>query len=469
MAITKPTLDQLTGSIDAFVGSLDTDADLLRADFTKEPSLEELDAIAGTMENVDTFGNLDNLSFDFFSVAGSGSLSTTATGTPVFDEFAAGSASIAITQSTLAGVVGEVVGSASVSMSASGAVLKRIPFEGSASLSGALTASCTITVSMTASVDVAFTSTCTPDPDLSKQPSLEELDALVGTMENADQFGNMDTGLIFTFRTADASVSTSMSATAVRSPIIDFAASVSGAASASASAAFIARFDGSASLAVTATGGYERIGTYTTAGTGEYAVTVVSTASGNKFALNGETAPDLTLYEGVKYVFDVSDSTNSGHPLAFQLDDGTSFTNGVARVGTEGTSGATLTVVLPVGLADSSYPARYVCTIHGTGMGADVTVLDTSPTINVAVSAACLAVLFETASAAVSSAATGVCARVQFTAGSADMSMSATMRGKIPGEDWTEVAEGTETWSDVAAGSEVWATVNTGSEVWLRQ
>ena len=39
MAITKPNLDQLTGSIDAFVGSLDSDADLLRADFTKGPSL----------------------------------------------------------------------------------------------------------------------------------------------------------------------------------------------------------------------------------------------------------------------------------------------------------------------------------------------------------------------------------------------------------------------------------------------
>ena len=35
MAILKPNLDQLTGSIDAFVGSFDSDADLLRADFTR--------------------------------------------------------------------------------------------------------------------------------------------------------------------------------------------------------------------------------------------------------------------------------------------------------------------------------------------------------------------------------------------------------------------------------------------------
>ena len=130
MAITKPTLDQLTGSIDAFVGSFDSDTDLLRADFTKEPSLEELDALVGTMENADTFGNLDNLSFDFFSVVGSADIASTATSVPVFDEFATGSASMAITQSTLAGVVGEVLASASVSMSATGQMRTLIPFDG---------------------------------------------------------------------------------------------------------------------------------------------------------------------------------------------------------------------------------------------------------------------------------------------------------------------------------------------------
>ena len=84
MAITKPTLDQLTGSIDAFVGSLDTDADLLRADFTKEPTLEELDSIVGSLDSADAFGDLDSLSFDFFSVAGSADTAITATATPTF-------------------------------------------------------------------------------------------------------------------------------------------------------------------------------------------------------------------------------------------------------------------------------------------------------------------------------------------------------------------------------------------------
>ena len=322
---------------------------------------------------------------------------------------------------------------------------------------------------MSASVDVALTAACTPDPDLSKQPTLEELDALVGTMENADQFGNLDTGLIFTFRTMGGSASTSMSATAVRSPIVTFAASVSGAASATAGAAFIARFDGSASLAVTATGGYERIGTYTTAGVGEYAVTVVSTDSGNKFALNGETAPAITLYEGVKYVFDVSDSSNSGHPLAFQNLNLDTFTDGVARVGTEGTSGATVTIIIPVGIGADVRPTRYLCVIHGTGMGNTVTVEDDSPTVNLSVTGSCQAVLFDTASASVSASATGVCVREQTIAGSATMSMSATMRGKVPGEDWTSVTLGSETWTVQTAGTEVWATQTGNSRTWLEQ
>lgn len=466
MAITKPNLDQLTGSIDAFVGSFDTDADLLRADFTKEPSLEELDTIAGTLESVDTFGNLDNLSFDFFSVAGSSSIAATVTGTPSFEEFATGSASIAITQSTLAGVVGEVLGSAAVSMAATAQMRSLVPFDASVSLSGALTASCTITVSMAAAATLAVTSTCTPDPDLSKQPTLEELDALVGTMENADQFGNMDTGLIFTFREMSASASMSMSATAVRSPIVTFSASVTGAASVAALAAFIARFDGSASVAITTTSVYERIGTMSTHGTGEYTVTVVNDGGQNKFKLNDDIAPSIALTRGLRYVFDVSDASNTGHPLGFRTAGDSLYTNGVTRVGTEGTSGATVTIVVPLEDLAGTNVAKYHCIVHGNAMGNSVTVEQNAFLSEVTVSAEVQAVLFETASASFDMSTTGAASRVQSIAGSADASMSATMRGRIPGEDWTEVADGTETWTDVAAGSEVWSTTTVGSEVW---
>ena len=128
-----------------------------------------------------------------------------------------------------------------------------------------------------------------------------------------------------------------------------------------------------------------------------------------------------------------------------------------------------MTVVLPVGLADSSYPARYVCVIHGSGMGADVTVLDTSPTVSVTASSACQAVFLRQPLPLSRRRPQASASRDRSIAGSSDMSMSATMRGKILGEDWTETTDGTETWTDISAGSEVWATVNTGSEVWLQQ
>lgn len=469
MAITKPTLDQLTGSIDAFVGSLDSDADLLRADFTKEPTLEELDTIVGTLESVDTFGNLDNLSFDFFSAVGSGSIAVAASGVPVFDEFAAGSASIAITQSTLAGVVGEVLGSAAVSMAATAGMRSLIPFDASVSLSGALTASCTITVSMAGTATLAVTSTCTPDPDLSKQPTLEELDALVGTMENADQFGNMDTGLIFTFREMPAAASMSMSATAVRSPIVTFSASVTGAASVAALAAFIARFDGSASVAMTTTSVYERIGTMSTHGTGEYTVAVVNDGGQNKFKLNDEIAPSIALTRGLRYVFDVSDASNAGHPLGFRTNDDILYTASVTRVGTEGTSGATVTVVMPILDLGVNSVAKYHCIVHGNAMGNSVTVEQNAFLSEVTVSAEVQAVLLNTASADFAVSANSDMSRVFDVSGNAQLEMSINGIGKIPGEDWTVVDKGSETWSVETAGTEVWATQTGNSRTWLEQ
>jgi hypothetical protein len=53
--------------------------------------------------------------------------------------------------------------------------------------------------------------------------------------------------------------------------------------------------------------------------------------------------------------------------------------------------------------------------------------------------------------------------------GSASMAFSVTLRGKVLGEDWLEVADGTETWQDVVAGSEVWAEVPSTGGVWAGQ
>ena len=39
----------------------------------------------------------------------------------------------------------------------------------------------------------------------------------------------------------------------------------------------------------------------------------------------------------------------------------------------------------------------------------------------------------------------------------------------VGSEIWTDAAIGSETWTDVAVGSEIWGAVPTGNEVWARQ
>ena len=56
----------------------------------------------------------------------------------------------------------------------------------------------------------------------------------------------------------------------------------------------------------------------TFSGTTNITVTVVNDGGTNKFAINGATAPALTLVQGHTYTFDVSDSSVPGHPLAFK-------------------------------------------------------------------------------------------------------------------------------------------------------
>tara|TARA_R100000951_G_scaffold33895_1_gene28945 strand:+ start:5789 stop:7339 length:1551 start_codon:yes stop_codon:yes gene_type:complete len=101
-------------------------------------------------------------------------------------------------------------------------------------------------------------------------------------------------------------------------------------------------------------------------------VTVVDDG-GNKFAIDGVTAPTITLFRGVTYTFDVSDSSVSTHPLAFK-NGGVSYTTGVTSTGTAGTAGATVTFAV-----DAAAPLTgltYYCTTHGDGMGSSVTTSD---------------------------------------------------------------------------------------------
>lgn len=102
-----------------------------------------------------------------------------------------------------------------------------------------------------------------------------------------------------------------------------------------------------------------------------YVVTVAQDAGTNKFHLDGTAAPALTLVRGNTYVFDMSDATNSGHPLVFKVDGGAAYTNGVTTSGTAGTANATVTFVVPQSAPDD---LRYYCSVHGDPMGNSATI-----------------------------------------------------------------------------------------------
>ena len=102
--------------------------------------------------------------------------------------------------------------------------------------------------------------------------------------------------------------------------------------------------------------------------------TLYGGGTGNVYFLENTTAgtstvsnPVLQLYRGNTYVFDMSDNTNTGHPLRFSADGGTTeYTTGVTASGTPGQAGATVTFVVP---ANAPISLNYYCTVHGAGMG----------------------------------------------------------------------------------------------------
>ena len=103
-----------------------------------------------------------------------------------------------------------------------------------------------------------------------------------------------------------------------------------------------------------------------------YTVTVASVDGGNRFILNGSNYPTITLKRGYTYIFNQIDSSNTNHPIALRTSDDTSYTSGVTTTGTAGTDGKT-TFVVP---SDAPASLKYYCTVHGNGMGNNITVTD---------------------------------------------------------------------------------------------
>lgn len=112
-----------------------------------------------------------------------------------------------------------------------------------------------------------------------------------------------------------------------------------------------------------------------------YKVTVVQSGGNNVFALDGVTNPTITLQKNGRYIFDQTDPTNTGHPIAFRETNDTAYTNGVTSTGTAGSSSANTLFVVPSNAPSS---LKYYCTVHGNSMGNNITINNAyvNPTAN---------------------------------------------------------------------------------------
>tara|TARA_R100000329_G_scaffold15889_1_gene16396 strand:- start:3355 stop:4050 length:696 start_codon:yes stop_codon:yes gene_type:complete len=110
-----------------------------------------------------------------------------------------------------------------------------------------------------------------------------------------------------------------------------------------------------------------------------YNVTVANDG-GNKYYISDHSgsAPTLTLKKGNTYKFDQSDASNDTHPLQFSTtSDGThgggsNYTTGVTIVGTAGTAGAYVQIVVSDSTPSTLY---YFCTNH-SGMGGTINIIE---------------------------------------------------------------------------------------------
>lgn len=217
------------------------------------------------------------------------------------------------------------------------------------------------------------------------------------------------------------------------------AASTSAAGTVTASAILIRLVNGQPTANASATATATHVQAMSSVAAVTYAVTVANVGGTNVFVLNGSNNPTLSLLKGHIYIFDQSDATNSGHPLAFTTSNGNAYIGGVQTIGTAGTSGAKVVFIVK-----STAPAslNYVCSVHGSGMGNTISVSASTNTPALATAETgtpnALFVVTSTASATTSASATGSPSGIIAFTGAAGITSSAaaSASGKILGEDW---------------------------------
>ena len=103
-------------------------------------------------------------------------------------------------------------------------------------------------------------------------------------------------------------------------------------------------------------------------------VTVANNGQGfNEYFLNGVQDSTLNVTTGNKYRFDLSDSSNSGHPLRFSAtQNGSEYSSNVITSGNAGTPGAYIEIEITSNTPNQLY---IYCTNH-FGMGGDTEIVN---------------------------------------------------------------------------------------------
>ena len=100
----------------------------------------------------------------------------------------------------------------------------------------------------------------------------------------------------------------------------------------------------------------------------------VTVNGSSKFVIDGTQQPTLTLYRGVTYRFDQSDSSNGSHPFRISTTaEGSQYSSGSSSSynGSNGSSGAYRQFIVPTNAPNTMY---YNCANH-TGMGGTINII----------------------------------------------------------------------------------------------